>query len=90
MLKTPKLKFSSAKKRLVVKYTKVKNASGFQVKYKIGKKQVIKTFKTKKSAVKSIRLSKKGKYKVQIRSFKIVNKSRVYSNWSKVKVIKVK
>ena len=90
VLKTPKLKLSSAKKRLVVKYTKVKKASGFQVKYKIGKKQVIKTFKTKKSAVKTIKLSKKGKYKVRIRSFKIVNKSRVYSNWSKVKVIKVK
>lgn len=90
VLKTPKAKFSSSKKKLVVKYTKVKNTSGFQVKYKLGKKQVIKTFNTKKSAVKTIKLFKKGKYKVQIRSFKIVNKSRVYSNWSKVKIIKVK
>ena len=87
-LKTPKAKFISGKKQFKIKYTKVKNAVGFQVRYKIKGKWKIKTFNTKKSATKVLKGLKKGKYKVQIRSFS--KGKKLYSNWTKVKTVKVK
>lgn len=88
VLKTPKAKFISGKKQFKIKYTKVKNAVGFQVRYKIKGKWKIKTFNTKKSATKVLKELKKGKYKVQIRSFS--KGKKLYSNWTKVKTVKVK
>ena len=87
-LKTPKAKFISGKKQFKIKYTKVKNAVGFQVRYKIKGKWKIKTFNTKKSATKVLKGLKKGKYKVQIRSFS--KGKKLYSNWTKAKTVKVK
>ena len=87
-LKTPKAKFISGKKQFKIKYTKVKNAVGFQVRYKIKGKWKIKNFNTKKSATKVLKGLKKGKYKVQIRSFS--KGKKLYSNWTKVKTVKVK
>lgn len=89
-LKTPTVKYTGGKKKLTVKYTKVKNATGFQVKYKIGKKSVTMTYKAKKNAVKVIKKLKKGNYKVQTRSFIKKGEKTAYSNWTKVKKVKVK
>ena len=89
-LKAPKVKYTGAKKKLTVKYTKVKGATGFQVKYKIGKKTVTKTFNTKKSINKVIKKLKKGTYKVQVRSFVKSGKKTAYSSWTKAKNVKVK
>ena len=87
-LSTPKVKITTGKKQFKIKYTKVKNAVGFQVRYKIKGKWKIKNFNTKKSATKVLKGLKKGKYKVQIRSFS--KGKKLYSNWTKVKTVKVK
>ncbi len=87
-LKSPKVKITSGKKQIKIKYTKAKNVVGFQVRYKIKGKWVTKTFNTKKSATKTIKNLKKGKYKVQIRVF--TKGKKAYSSWSKTKTVKVK
>ena len=89
-LKTPTVKYTGGKKKLTVKYKKVKDATGFEVKYKVGKKTVIKTYNTKKSANKVIKSLKKGTYKVQIRAFVKSGKKTAYSAWTKAKKVKVK
>ena len=85
-LGTPKVK--AGKKRITVKYKKVSGATGFQIRYKKEKgKWVIKKYKGNKSCSKVFKKLKKGKkYSVQIR----VVKGRTYSNWSKIKTVKVK
>lgn len=88
VLRTPKVKITAGKRSIKIKYTKVKNAVGFQVRYKIKGKWKIKTVNTKKSTTKTIKSLKKGKYKVQIRSFS--KGKKLVSNWTKVKTIKVK
>ena len=77
----------SGKKQFKVKYTKVANATGFQVRYKLKGKWITKTFKTKKTATKAIKKLKKGTYKVQVRA---MAKGGKYSAWSKTKKVKVK
>lgn len=65
-------------------------ATGFEVKYTIGKKTVTKTFSTKKSITKTISGLKKGSYKVRIRALIKQSGKTAYSNWSKIKTVKVK
>lgn len=89
-LKTPSVKVTAGKKKITVKYTKVKDATGFQVKYTKGSKTYTKKFKTAKSATKSITKLKKGKYKVQVRAYKTSGKKTVYSAYSKAKTVTVK
>lgn len=89
-LKTPTVKVTAGKKKITVKYTKVKNATGFQVKYTKGNKTYTKKFKTAKSATKSITKLKKGKYKVQVRAYKTSGKKTAYSSYSKAKTVTVK
>lgn len=89
-LKTPTVKVTAGKKKITVKYTKVKDATGFQVKYTKGNKSYTKKFKTAKSATKSITKLKKGKYKVQVRAYKTSGKKTVYSSYSKAKTVTVK
>lgn len=90
-LKTPKFKLVKGKSKFKVKYTKVKDATGFQVRYKLGKGKW-KTVKvtTKKSMTKTIKNLKKGKYTVRIRSLITQNKKTAYSSWSNSKTITVK
>ncbi|MEE1003139.1 MAG: leucine-rich repeat domain-containing protein [Acutalibacteraceae bacterium] len=89
-LKTPSLSVGAGKKMFKVKYTKVTGATGFQVKYTIGKKTVTKTINTAKSITKTISGLKKGSYKVQIRAFVKQNSKTAYSDWTKAKSVKVK
>ena len=89
-LKTPSFSVSGVKKLFKVKYTKVTDATGFEVKYTIGKKTVTKTFSTKKSITKTISGLKKGSYKVRIRAFVKQSGKTAYSNWTKTKTVKVK
>ena len=86
-LKTPKAKFISGKKQFKIKYTKVKNAVGFQVRYKVKGKWIIKTFNTKKSTTVTIKKLKKGKCKIQVRAFSKGKKS--FSKWTAVKTVKI-
>ena len=86
-LSVPKFKLISGKKQFKVKYTKVKDATGFQVRYKLKGKWITKTFNTKKNATKAIKKLKKGTYKVQVRA---MAKGGKYSAWSKTSKVKVK
>ena len=89
-LKKPTAKVSGSEKTIKVKYTKVTGASGFQVKYKIGKKTVTKTFNTKKTVTKTISKLTKGTYNVQVRAFVKQGKQTAYSDWNKTVKVKVK
>ncbi len=89
-LKTPKFSLKGAKKKFTVKYTKVKDATGFEVRYRIkGSWKTVKV-NTKKSFSKTIKNLKKGKYQVQIRAFIKQNKKTAYSQWSATKKVTVK
>jgi len=89
-LKAPKFKLIKGKKLFKVKYTKVKGAIGFQVRYKLKGKWTIKTFKAKKNVTKLIKKLKKGTYKVQVRAMVTKGKLKAYSKWSKQQKVKVK
>lgn len=89
-IKTPTVKIIGGKRKITIKYKAVAKATGFQVRYKVGKKTIIKNFKTKKSANKIIKSLKKGKYKVQVRAFSKQGKTNIFSFWTKLKTVKVK
>lgn len=82
----------SGKKSFKITYKKVKDAKGFQVKYKTGKgKWKTKTFNAKKKVTKTIKKLKKGKkYSVKIRAFAKFSGKKVYSNWTAAKKVTVK
>ena len=78
------VKVTAGKKKINVKYTKAKNADGFQIKYKqtgVGAKYVTKTYSTTKSATKSISKLEKGYYLVEIRVFDKTDSGKLYSDW---------
>ena len=81
---------NKAKKKIVVKWSKVKNASGYEVRC-IYKKKVIKqkTVNKNKRKVTFSKLKKKKKYKVQVRAFRNIKNVRYYSEW-RSKTVKVK
>ncbi len=91
-LKKSSFTLKSGKKSFKITYKKVKDAKGFQVKYKIGKgKWKTKTFNAKKKVTKTIKKLKKGKkYSVKIRSFAKFSGKKVYSNWTAAKKVTVK
>ena len=90
-LKTPKFTLKGAKGKFTVKYTSVKDATGFEIKYKIknGKFKTVKVT-TKKSMSKVISKLKKGKYSVQIRAFVKQSGKTANSNWTNLKSVTVK
>ncbi len=90
-LKTPKFKLVKGKGKFKVKYTKVKDATGFQVRYRLSNKKW-KSVKvdTKKGITKVIKNLEKGKYQVKLRAFVKQNKKYAYSQWSDIKTVKVK
>ena len=90
VLKKPKLKVKVVGNKLKVTYKKVKDATGFQVRYAIKGKWKIKTFKTNKNVTKFIKKLKVGKYKVQVRAMIKQGKQKAFSAWSKTKKVKVK
>ncbi len=90
-LTTPKITLKAGKKSFKVTYNKVKDATGFQVRYKLSGKWTVKTFNSKKTATKTIKKLKKGKkYKVQVRAFIKQDGMKAYSSWTKTKKAKIK
>jgi len=79
-----------SKKKLQVKWKKVKGVGGYEIRYVTGKKT--KTVQAKKSKVKLVLsgLAKKKTYKVSIRSYKKVNNVVWYSAWSSTKKVMIK
>lgn len=91
-LQSPDIKLSKVKTKgkFKVKYTKVADANGFELRYRIKGKWTIKRFDVRKDATRTIKNLKKGKYKVQARTYIKNGKDFVYSKWSKKQTIKVK
>lgn len=90
-LATPKMALTAGKKLFKVKYTKVTGATGFQLRYRISGKWIVKNFDTKKTATKTIKKLTTGKnYSVQIRAFIKSGKQTAYSDWTKTKIVKIK
>ncbi|MDO4166550.1 MAG: cellulase family glycosylhydrolase [Eubacteriales bacterium] len=89
-------KVSSSKKRqILVKWKKGKGVTGYQIRICTNKKftknkktVVVKKAATVKKTIK--KLKSKKKYYVKIRAYKISNGEKYYSQWSKVKKVKVK
>ena len=77
------VKIKKKKKKIQISWKKVKSAKGYQIyasKKKKGKYKHIKTVKTNKA------ITKPGKYKYfKIRSYKINNRKKIYSSFSKTK-----
>ena len=89
-LDQPVVEITGGKKNITVKYTKVEDATGFEVKYKRGNKSFIKTYKTKKDAVKTIKKLAKDIYKVRVRAYIKKGNIIAYSSWSTPVKVKVK
>jgi len=82
---------STAKKKIVVKWKKIKGANGYQITYSTNKKfRKAKTINVKAKKVKyTIKKLKSGKkYFIKVRAYKLNGKEKVTGAWSKVKVVK--
>ncbi len=91
--KAPTLTLKAGKKQLTASWKSISGASGYEVQYSTSSKmKKAKTVKVKKSSKKTtVKKLKKGKkYYVRVRTYKTVNGKKIYSNWSKVKNVKVK
>ncbi len=92
---TATLKLKAGKKQLTASWKSVSDISGYEVQYSTSKKftkKTTKTVKVKKSSKKTTikKLTKGKKYYVRIRTYKTVDGKKIYSDWSKVKNVKVK
>ena len=84
---------NSAKKTIVVKWKKSAQAAGYEIQYAASKNfKGKKTLKVKKAAAASAKIKKlkKKTYFIRIRAYAATGGKTVYSDWSKVKKVKVK
>ena len=85
VLKTPKVTIKGAKNSIKFTFKKAKDATGFLVTYKLGKKTYNKKFTLSKkelkkvSVKKTISVKKSGTYKVSVRAFVTSGKKTAYS-----------
>lgn len=95
-LKTPKVTVKPAKNAIKVTYKIVKDAKGFVVTYKLGKKTYNKKFTLSKKELKKAKVTKtikvknSGKYKVKVKAFVTLGKKTAYSYATKTAKVKVK
>ena len=93
--KPAKVKISKAKykkkRKIYIKLKKVSGAKGYQIRYSDNKHfDGYWTKSIKKTTVTLKKLDKNTKYYIKARAYKLVNKTKLYGKWSKVKTIKVK
>lgn len=92
--KTPKLKSLVNKKglKIQVKYSKVKDATGYCIQYSTSKKFKKAKSVTSTKATVAIKksLKKKKTYYVRVRAYRLYSGNKYYSTWSNVKKVKVK
>ena len=88
-------KTKAGKKKITAKWKKVSNqATGYEIQYSTnsdfsGKKKItIKSYKTTYKVIKSLKSKKT--YYLRIRTYKTVDGTKYYSDWSATKTIKVK
>lgn len=95
-LSAPSIKKVQSKKKgkLQIKWSKCAKVGGYQIQcstkknFKKNKKTVLIKKNTTSAQIK--KLKRKKRYYVRIRSYKQLSNKRYYSNWSKVKTIKIK
>ena len=81
----------AAKKVFTAKWKAVKNADGYQISYKVGKKTKKVNVKGAKKLTKKVKkLQSKKKYTVKVRAYKTVDDTKYYGGWSKAKKVKIK
>ena len=79
------------KRKMQIKLAKVSGAKGYQIRYCDNKKfQGYSVKNIKKTKVTIKKLDKKENYWVKARAYKVVNGSKKYGAWSKVKKVKIK
>ena len=86
------LKVTSKNGKFTVKYSKNKNATGYQVQYKLktAKKYTNLKKATTKLKVTSKKLKKGKVYQFRVRTYTVVNGKKVNGQWTKVKSVKCK
>ncbi len=84
----------ASKKAMTVTVKKVSKVNGYQAQYSTDKKLMksVKsaTIKSSKTSISIKKLKSKNTYYVRVRTYKMINGKKIYSNWSKVKKVKVK
>lgn len=86
-------KLKKKKKKLVVTYSKVKNAAGYEIQYSTKKNMKKgKIVRVKKGTITSKQITglKKKKYFVRVRAFTYQGKKKIYGKWSNKKSIRMK
>ena len=87
-------KVAKAKKAFTAKWAKVKGVDGYEIQYSLNKKMkdavVVDVAGAKATSKKITGLKGGKKYYVQIRTYKVVDGKKVYSDWSKAKAVKTK
>ena len=84
---------SSKKGQAKISWKPVKSISGYQIQYSTSANMKKAKSVNVKSSAKNItvkKLSSKKKYFIRIRTYKTIKGKKYYSNWSKVKTVKVR
>ena len=81
------VKITVKSNKVVIKWKKVKNAKGYQIKISINKKFKKSNTRTfnKKSSKLDIKLDNNKTYYIKIRAYKKINETKKYGKWSKKK-----
>lgn len=86
---------NKSSKKMTVSWKKVSGAAGYQVQYSLKKsfksgvkKRTIQTANTTKTTFS--KLKKRKKYYVRVRAYRVVNGSKKYGKWSKIKSVKIR
>lgn len=87
--KTSISKVTVKKNKVTIKTKKVSGCK-YQVRYSTKKSMKSAKIKNMKSTSITLKLKRSTKYYVQVRSYKVVDGKKVYSAWSKAKVVKTK
>lgn len=92
-----KIKKKKSSKKIKLTLKKVKKVKGYQVQYSIskkfkkGKKKTKKiTKKKRKITINLKKLKKRKKYYVRVRTYIVVNNKKIYSKWTKRKIVRFK
>ena len=89
--KVKSFKVKAGKKKVTFTWKKNTTFTGYQLKYKVGKKTKTVTIKSAKTVKKVIKkLKKKQKVYGQIRGYKKINGKTYYGKWAKTKTVRVK
>lgn len=82
---------NNKKKSVTLSWKKVKGATGYQIQYAANTAFAKKKLKsTKKTKLVIKKLKRKKTYSFRVRTYKLSNNVKVYSNWSKAKKVKIR